>query len=393
MMEQGAGSAVAPARDARVDGLRGMAILGVLVLHFTLGYGLRDSPLGAWLPRWLLGGLTLNGNYGVTMFFVVSGYLITSNSLRRWGDLHRIDARTFYASRAARILPPLLVVLALIVALGCLGVPYFTNGDDNHDFPPSYFIVAAGSVLTFWHNVLMQSAGYFNYCLNVYWSLSVEEVFYIALPLLCLGTRDARVLLGAALVLVACGPMYRYTHSDNDIYYLYGYPACFDAIAMGCVTAVLARRVVLAGPRAAFLRAGAIAVMAATWIAGWGDHVVFGFTLMAFAAAVYLLASAQASPPSPRLLAASRPLRWLGRHSYEIYLTHIVVLAALRDVVDRGGLSYAARLPWLALFLALSCVAAALMARFVAEPANVAIRRRLGRGSPAAPRARPAAAE
>jgi len=260
------GRTVVQARDARVDGLRGAAILGVLVLHFTLGCGLRDSPLGTWLPRWLLGGLTLNGNYGVTMFFVVSGYLITSNSLRRWGDLHRIDARAFYASRAARILPPLGVVLAVIVALGCLGVPYFTNGDDGHDFPASYFIVAAGSVLTFRHNVLMQSAGYFNYCLNVYWSLSVEEVFYLALPLLCLGTRDSRVLLAAALVLVACGPMYRYAHADNDLYYLYGYPACFDAIAMGCAAAVVARR---AGGRACRARAraaGAIVAMAATWI-------------------------------------------------------------------------------------------------------------------------------
>jgi len=126
---------------------------------------------------------------------------------------------------------------------------------------------------------------------------------------------------------------------------------------------------------------------------GWGDHVVFGFTLMAFATSIYLLGSARAAAPSARLLAATRPLRWLGRHSYEVYLTHIVVLAAMRNVVDRGGLSYAARLPWLALFLALSCVAAALMARFVAEPANMALRRWLGGSTAAAARALPIAAE
>lgn len=380
-------------RDARVDGLRGVAIVGVLVLHFTLGYGLRDSPLGTLLPRWLLGGLTLNGNYGVTMFFVVSGYLITGNALRRWGDLGRIDLRAFYVRRFARILPPLLPVLAIIVALGCLGLPYFSNSDDTHDLPASYFVIAVGSILTFWHNVLMQSAGYFNYCLNVYWSLSVEEAFYLAMPVLCLLARDRRVLLAVALAAIVAGPLYRYAHADNDIYYLYGYPACFDAIAMGCLVAVAARRVAIPGARAAWLRAGSMAAMAVVYVIGWGEHVVFGFTGMALAAAIYLLAGANAGAMPARALAWTRPLRWMGRHSYEIYLTHIVVLAAMLNLVDRKALSYAARLPWMALFLALACVAGALMARYVAEPANAAIRRRFARGEGVRPRSPLASAE
>lgn len=156
--------------------LRGTAILCVLVLRFALAYGLKDSPLGELLPPWLLRGISWNGNYGVTMLFATSGFLITSNALGRWGELHHIDARTFYVLRMARIMPALLLALAVIVALGAMGLHYFANTDDGHHLPTSHFVLGAGSVLTFWHNVLMQSTGYFNYCLNVYWSLSVEEV-------------------------------------------------------------------------------------------------------------------------------------------------------------------------------------------------------------------------
>ncbi|MFP3711782.1 acyltransferase, partial [Paraburkholderia sp. SIMBA_009] len=64
-----------------------------------------------------------NGNYGVTMFFAISGYLITSNARRRWGSLGAIDVRTFYISRIARIVPCLLLLLALVNALAAAGVP------------------------------------------------------------------------------------------------------------------------------------------------------------------------------------------------------------------------------------------------------------------------------
>ncbi|MEO4007741.1 acyltransferase family protein, partial [Chromobacterium piscinae] len=156
-------------RNQRIDCLRGLAIGCVLLLHFMLAYGLKDSLLGSLLSASLLGALARNGNYGVTMFFVVSGFLIVSQSLRRWGSLPAIDIRAFYVQRFARIMPLLLPTLALIVALGSLGLPHFSNTDGGHHLPASYFGVAAGSVLTFWHNLLMQSVGYFNYCLNVYW--------------------------------------------------------------------------------------------------------------------------------------------------------------------------------------------------------------------------------
>lgn len=369
----------APSRNDRVDIIRGVAVSCVLVLHFTLAFGFKNSPLGAVVPEWLLRGLTLNGNYGVTMFFVVSGFLITSISLRRWGQPRNLDARAFYVFRFARIMPPLLLALAVIVPLGCLGIPFFSNSDNGKSLPPSYFVVAAGSVLTFWHNVLMQSAGYFNYCLNIYWSLSVEEVFYLAMPVLCL-------ILGRVwpLVLVCCaaiviGPFYRRAHVDNEIFFMYGYWACFDAIAMGCLTALLAQKFVIGNTAGQVVRIVCGIALAGVYVWGIDGHEVFGFTFIALSVAGYLFASAHAPAPGPLGEKLTLPVRWLGRHSYEIYLFHIIVLAGMRNYATKATLSYGWRLPYFALFLFLTAIVAWAVARYVSEPMNAAIRKRFAR--------------
>ena len=106
------------ARNAPIDLLRGVAIGLVLLLHFSLTYRLSKSPLADWLGVGAVRALVNNGNYGVTMFFVVSGYLITSNKLRRFGTIGAIDVRAFYVMRAARILPLLLLAVLIIVVLG-----------------------------------------------------------------------------------------------------------------------------------------------------------------------------------------------------------------------------------------------------------------------------------
>ena len=82
-------------RNPRIDLLRGAAISCVLLLHFSLAYGLTDSPLGHLLGARLTNAIVRNGNFGVTVFFVISGYLITANTLVRWGTLQQIDARAF----------------------------------------------------------------------------------------------------------------------------------------------------------------------------------------------------------------------------------------------------------------------------------------------------------
>jgi len=345
-------------RNPHIDVLRGAAIAIVLVLHFALAYGLKDSPLGTLFGAAFVNAVALNGNFGVTVFFVISGYLITDNSLKRWGSLARIDARAFYKARARRILPPLLLALGVIMALGSLGVPYFDNADGDRLLPPSFFAPAVASVLTFWHNVLMQSMGYFNYCLNVYWSLSVEEMFYLLLPLAGLLLRHTWLFVLLCVAAIVIGPVYRAHHADNELFYMYGYLACFDAIALGCLTALLVEWRKRPLPFERPLRWLAGALLVTVYLRGIGGHEVFGFTWIALCAAAMLLTAHGQTHGGVAGSRALAPLRWMGRHSYELYLFHIIVLALLRNLFDDRHIGYAARLPLLACFIAASALLA-----------------------------------
>ncbi|HTJ30915.1 MAG TPA: acyltransferase [Acidobacteriaceae bacterium] len=360
-------------RDLRIDFLRGLSILSVLVLHFNIAYRLLNGPIGKLLPDPYLSNAVWNGNYGVTVFFVISGYLITSTTMRRYGSLDKVSLRGFYAFRFARIFPCLLLVLAIISALAIGGVPIFRG-----QHPPSLWL-ADLSILTFWHNALMARFGYFNYCLNVLWSLSVEEVFYLAFPLLCMLLKRARwlALVWAAAVIV--GPIFRATHSKNEIESLYGYLACFDAIAMGCGVAVLVRRVRIGPLLRSLLQAAAMAWMLWVFLRAGIDSVpVWGPTMMAVGAALFLFAEGAgldlAAGPADRF---TLPIRWLGRLSYELYLFHIVLLALLQNYVNRHGITESAKLVWFAVFLAASALVAWGMARWYSEPMNGWLRRKL----------------
>ncbi|MDR3388298.1 MAG: acyltransferase [Rudaea sp.] len=369
-------------RDARIDLLRGIAILVVMLLHFSLTYRLTQSPLAVWLTPQFVRALIINGNYGVTIFFAISGFLITSNSLRRAGTLAQIDMRKFYVYRFARIMPTLLLALLAIILFSCLGLPSFADSVHGKPLPASYFVLALVSVLTFWHNVLMQSVGYFNYCLNIYWSLSVEEVFYLALPLAAVLTRRTSMFVALCLALVVAGPVYRAMHADNELFFMYGYVACFDAIALGCLAALLRNRFDLSPLTNRVATIVGVITLTATYFIGIDGHEVFGFSAIALSTSILLVSSPalpRADWSSSRVL---QPLNWLGRHSYELYLFHIIVLALMRDLVSRDSLGYAIKLPWLALFIALSAGVAGVISRLFSEPANQALRQYLSTASP-----------
>jgi peptidoglycan/LPS O-acetylase OafA/YrhL len=360
-------------RSARIDFLRGVAIFAVLLHHFSLTYHLVASPLSAILPAAWVAAALENGNYGVTIFFVISGFLISSNNLRRYGQLSDVSLRQFYAFRFSRIIPPLILALTVIVALGVFGLPSFSNSDGGHHLPASFFVVAVLSVLTFWHNVLMEMVGYFNYCLNIYWSLSVEEVFYLTFPLACVLLKRNRYIVALCAAAIVLGPIYRGIHRDDELYFMYGYAACFDAIAFGCLAALLYPRINASRVAAGIVRGVAGVFLAAVYFAGIDGHELLGFSLIAACTACLLVNAFEAAGEKLRLLPV-RVVCWFGRHSYELYLFHIIVLAAMRDLVPKQVLPYAYKLPMLVLFLLLSAGVAGAISRYFAEPVNAGLR-------------------
>src|ERR1700743_1036413 len=113
LQESGEAPAAAP-RFETVDLLRGLSILSVVLLHAWLRFYLNDIQVGTGLPRWLSHLLLRNGGNGVTVFFALSGFLITLTSLKRFGGLERMRPGMFYRIRFARIAPLLLLTLAVL---------------------------------------------------------------------------------------------------------------------------------------------------------------------------------------------------------------------------------------------------------------------------------------
>src|SRR3990167_2806200 len=119
-------------RSFRVDALRGIGILLVLLHHFHLAYPLTEYYF------------VNNGYYGLTMLFTASGFLITSVSIKRYAELGKIKLLEFYLFRQARLLPCLLLVLTLICIFNAMHISIFESNQGS----PS-LIITIISILTF----------------------------------------------------------------------------------------------------------------------------------------------------------------------------------------------------------------------------------------------------
>lgn len=359
-------------RSARIDTMRGVSIVLVLLHHFNIAYSLRDTVI-AQLVGWdALHAVVRNGNYAVTMFFAISGFLITENADRRWGGLSNIRLSTFYLYRAARILPCLLLLLLIVNILAAAGIAIFRNQPEFGGPVPLWLVDVAS--LTFWMNVLMSYAGWLNYVLCVQWSLSIEEVFYLSFPILCLLLRRDAFLLLAWAVFIVVGPIWRATHQLSEYTELNSYLSCFDGIAFGCCAAVLGKCIVLPARFAAPALFFVAACMACFYL--WesiADNAVYGVTLMALGTAALLILQKSAGPAKANRMFAL--LRLNGRLSYELYLFHLVSLALLRTIWLPETISPSAKPLLLAAYLTLSLVSAALISRQYSEPLNRRIRR------------------
>ena len=366
-------------RNPRIDLIRGVSILLVLLHHFNIAYRLNDTPLARLVGWDAVRAIVRNGNYGVTMFFVISGYLIASNAKRRWPDLARIDRRGFYVLRIARIGPCLLLLLGIVDILAWSGLAVFQNHAPQGTLV-SLWVVNLAS-LTFWMNVLIGHDGWVNYPLGVLWSLSVEEVFYLAFPLLCALLRRPSRLIAFWAVIIVLGPPYRAAHQGDEAGFLYSYFACFDGIAIGCCTAFLAGQPPLSHLATRPVQILAIALMAFLYLAfPIGETNTLGVTAMALGTAV-LLIGAQHGHGVVSPMRAGSGLRWFGRHSYELYLFHLLVLGAMRTVFAPNAVGGAETLLLLVAFLLLAAGLSQVIARCYAEPLNTRLRLVLSAGA------------
>jgi peptidoglycan/LPS O-acetylase OafA/YrhL len=394
-------------RSGVIDVLRGLSIVLVLLNHVNMRLFLAKLSYWQGLPQALHDALVWNGQNGVQIFFALSGYLITATSLRRWGSLSSIRVGEFYALRFARIAPLLLVLLAVLSTLHFVGTPGFVVGEETGGLGRA--LIAA---LTFHINWLEAQRGYLPGSWDILWSLSVEEVFYLGFPLVCrlaggsFGRWVGRgnLLMVILLGFVVMGPFARTVLTrGNEVWREVSYLGGMDAIAMGCLTALLLSRIAIGGAMRAWL--SCIGIAGIGYVLSLSDVTLqrTGLDMSLLGLCTCLLVTATAGRKyaagvtddeqaragsgsaagagwrSSWAWALGAPLRWLGRRSYEVYLTHMLVVmsgfAVFKSVAMPGG---AAVTLLFALVILVSALLGGAVEHYYSEPMNRMVRRRVG---------------
>lgn len=365
-----------PERSAGIDVLRGVCVLLVTLHHIHLRFRLNRADVSALLPEPAVRVLFWSGYYSVITFFVISGFLITTLSLRRWGSLGQVAWRQFYWLRFARIVPCLVLVVLLLSVLHLAGAEGFVIPAERASLGRA--VLAA---FTFHVNWLEGHRGYLPGGWDVLWSLSVEEVFYLSFPLVCLLLRRPRALLLPMLALIITGPFNRTALAGREPWEDYAYLSCMDGIAFGCIAGLLVtnRRLVQRMSRAmmAFgVAAVLLIVIFRSTTSSFGLHQVgLGVSVLELGVALILVALS-AGVGSARFARGTGWLRAVGRSSYEIYMTHMLAILGLRSFIAEKP--EAAWVPaWYGLLLAASIALGWVVHHYYSEPLNRALRRRV----------------
>jgi peptidoglycan/LPS O-acetylase OafA/YrhL len=283
-------------RVASLDGLRALAVLPVLATH-----SFSALPIGG---------------VGVSVFFVLSGYLITSLLLRERDDTGRIALGLFYLRRAARLYPALLAMLAVTVALGGGVGPALIAGTYTTNLFNSFGIGNAPYAHT--------------------WSLAMEEQFYLVWPfLLPVVLRHGRrawawlaglavLSAGAGWVLGALTDGTAGVHTFNPVFRAHG-------LIVGCLVALYLHARPAPLRRPGLLVTSGLAVVAVSVAVALipGHPIALGWNAVTPVIGGALLIAGLVSGGAPGIgrVFAAAPAVWLGTRSYAIYLWHVPLIA------------------------------------------------------------------
>ena len=318
-----------------------MAILPVLALHLK-----PSLPLPAPDFRWAWDHFQRNGGYGVAMFFVISGFLITRSLDRGPGGAFRASWKDFYSRRAGRILP----LLWLDMVLGLIFCYWLNDGSKKFDYcfklpdhpgdltfwVPLFFFLFNWA-RCFWAGAWGALGGHW----GVLWSLAVEEQFYLFYPPLLRWVKNRRNLLWFLGLVFFLGMMWRWFFSGPSAgpepEWKWGSFGSFDGIAVGVCLYFCRekfKKVLAQKPWFnAFLCVLGLALLGLTYLAvfgGEGRGDFYGRPLMEIGIALFILGGLHLP------LLESKKLAFLalpGKYSYGMYLFHIAVLYFLNSLL------------------------------------------------------------
>jgi len=298
-------------------GSRGPELRSSSLTYMPAIDGLRTVAVGLVVFIHVLPTTTFPGEIGVDVFFVISGFLITLILLKQLARTETIALGRFYANRALRLYPPLLVVVLFTVVVGVF--PGQSLGES---------LKGAAIALLYLGNIYMTVTGSWLGDLSHTWSLAMEEQFYLVWPaiLLLLYRKRARVpAIATGLFLIAGLMLVGWMLTGDEMQFN---PLTRGVgLVIGCALAVLTRENHWYSP--ALSTAGAIVFVAALVLvtAGYLPHLAMTpIAVLSVAPIVLQLAYGRGLPT--RVLSLP-PVVYLGVISYEIYLWHYPILAVL----------------------------------------------------------------
>jgi len=306
-----------------VDGLRAIAVFLVIAYHVGLG---------------LFGG----GFVGVDVFFVISGYVITRQLYKEVGRSGRVSLVGFYARRAKRLLPAAALVLTGSAVMTWLFLPKIRWQNDGGDiFSSAFYFIN-------WH-LIGRSVNYLAEdeppsIVQHFWSLAIEEQFYLVWPLVILGAlwfagrfrshRGLSLVGGLAVIAVPSFLYNLYLTDHNPARSYFDTGVRMWEFAIGAVVALLAARLnkmpaalgllISWGGLAMLLASGVLYTDSMTWPGAPALLPTVGAGLL-------IAGGAAAGPAGPVSILGTRPMLFLGHLSYSLYLWHWPLIIVAQD--------------------------------------------------------------